>query len=227
MVAALAAYYYLLCWCTLLLGPVRAQPQAIPACSQLRLHMRSGKATLSRGEPVVLTAKLATYGARTLSGIGVRLDLPTGVVAERGQKALSPFIVNGGSTVYWTSLTLKPGKHRVLKLKARVCGAATPGSFPLEGVVYVVNATSAVTCMSDAMTTKPAMVRGVESKGWGDRCRRIRMDSSLPHTRTPVCRSKSRPARAGERARVPSPAPRRPRHPPMILVIRCMVTANA
>lgn len=159
MVAALAAYYYLLCWCTLLLGPVRAQPQVIPACSQLRLHFRSGRATVRRGEPVVLAAKLANKGSNTLSGVGVRIDLPTGLVAERGQKALSPFIMNGGSTVYWAELTLKPGKRRVLELKVRACGSATPGSFPVGSAVYVVNATSDVTCLSDATTMKHAMVR--------------------------------------------------------------------
>ena len=163
MVAALAAYYYLLCWCGLLLGSVRAQQQtqatSIPACSQLRLHIRSGRATVIRGWSVILAARTANKGSSTL-GVGVRLDLPTGLVAERGQKSLSPHIVNGGSTVYWTALTLEPGKHRVLKLKARACGSATPGSFPLGGAAYLLNATSDVTCMSGAATMKPTTVRG-------------------------------------------------------------------
>ena len=175
MVAALAAYY-LLCWCALLLGPVRAappspqQPQAqaisIPACSQLRLHIRSGRATAIRGWSVILAARITNNGASTVSGVGVRLDLPTGLMAERGQKSAPPNIVNGGSRVYWTTLTLESGKHRLLKLMARACGSATPGSFSLSGDVYVVNATSDVTCMSDA-TTKPTMVRGAGSQGWG------------------------------------------------------------
>ena len=152
--AMLAAYT--LCF-LLLLGTVWAS-SGIPLCSQLRLRIRSSRASVTPGGSIVLAAKLANTGTRTVAGIGVRLDLPTGLVARAKPLAGAPAIVNGGGTAYWTELTVKPGKRRVLKLKARVCASATPGGFPLGGAVYVINATSDVACLSSATTTEPAVV---------------------------------------------------------------------
>lgn len=153
-VTALAGY--LLCACILLLEPLRAQ--ALPTCSQIDLRIRSNRATVVPGGAIVLAAKVSNTGTRTLSGIGVRLDLPTGLVGET-KRAGAPLLVNGGTTAYWTGLTLKPGKRRVLKVKARACGSATPGSFPLGGAAYLVNSTNDVTCLN-AATTKPSTVGG-------------------------------------------------------------------
>lgn len=149
----------LLLWCCrLFLGqPAVAQQQGIPACSQLGLRIRSSRVAVGPGGSVVLAAKLANKGARNLSGIGVRLDLPTGLVAQ-GRQSGAPIVVNGGTTTYWMGLTLKPGKGRLLKLKARACSVATAGNFPLGGAVYVINATDDVTCLSSA-TAKPSTVR--------------------------------------------------------------------
>lgn len=161
-IPALAAYYHyylLLCWCVLLvLESVAAQQAIPPACPDLGLRIRSSQVKVVHGESILLAAKLANKGARTLSGVGVRLDLPAGLVAEQGQKPTSPFIVNGGSTAFWRALTLKPGKRRTLKVKARACGSAALGSFPLGGAVYLVNATNDVICLSKA-TSKPAQVK--------------------------------------------------------------------
>ena len=150
----LAAYIL----CCLLRGTAWAQWDS-SRCSQLSLHIRSSRASVSPGGSTVLVAKLANTGTRTVSGIGVRLDLPTGLVARAKPGGGEPLVVNGGATAYWTELTVRPGKRRVLKLKARACGSATPGGFPLGGAVYVINATSDVTCLSAATTMKPAVVR--------------------------------------------------------------------
>ena len=148
---------YTLC-CLLLLGTVCAS-SGIPLCSQLRLRIRSSRASVRPGGSTVLAAKLVNNGTSTVSGIGIRLDLPTGLVGQAKPLAGAPLVVKGGATAYWTELTVRPGKRRVLKLKARACGSATPGGFPLGGAVYVINATSGVTCLSSATTTEPAVVR--------------------------------------------------------------------
>jgi len=152
--STMLAAYFLCCW--LLLGPVGVQ-SSIPMCSQVGLRIRSSRASVSRGGSIVFAAKVANTGTHTLSGIGVRLDLPTGLVGQ-AKPSGTPVIVNGGTTAYWTELTLKPGKRRALKLKARACGSATPGSFPMSGAVYLVNTTDDITCLS-AAATKPSLVR--------------------------------------------------------------------
>lgn len=157
MVAALLIY--LVCWCALLPRPARAQPQGIPACAQLGLRVRPSRRSVRPGKSVVFAARLVNRGNSTLPGIGVRLDLPNGLVVERGRKATPPLIMDDGTTAYWTGLTLKPGKCRVLALNARVCGSATTGSLPVSGAVYLVNATNDVTCLSAAVA-EPSMVRG-------------------------------------------------------------------
>lgn len=53
----------------------------IPACSKLGLKFQTSPHKLCRGGQAVLTAKIANKGSSTLSGLGVRLDLPTGLVA--------------------------------------------------------------------------------------------------------------------------------------------------
>jgi len=158
LIMALAAYLLL---CCLLLGrPAMAEQQGVLACSELSLRIKASRATVGPGKSIVLAAKVANKGAGTLSGVGVRLDLPTGLVAQ-GQPSGTPIVVDvaGSASAYWTALTLKPGKHRVLRLKARTCGAATAGSFPLEGAAYVVNATDAVVCLSPMTAAKPSKVR--------------------------------------------------------------------
>lgn len=158
MAAVIAAY--LLCWYAMLVGPVRAQQQGgMTACSQLLLRIGSSHLAVMPGGALVLAAEITNKGARALTGIGVRVDVPSGLVAEKGVRSVAPLIVNGGTRVFWTNLTLKPGKRRKLKLKARACGSATVGSFPVGGAVYLVNATSDVTCLSSA-TAKPSTVRG-------------------------------------------------------------------
>ncbi len=175
LMTALAAYILL---CCLLLGrPVTAQQQSIPTCSELHLRIRASRATVVPGGSVVFKAKLANKGARTLSGVGVRLDLPTGLVAK-GQPSGTPIVVD--ATAYWTGLTLKPGRRRILKLKARACGAATAGNFRLGGAVYVVNATDTVTCLSPMMRAKPSTVRGEEG-----RALRFEIDQNYTHLAPP------------------------------------------
>lgn len=148
-VAALAAY--LLCCCVV---------QAFPACSQLSLRIRSSSLSVRPGGSLLLKARLVNKGDHTLSSIGVRLDLLGGLVSQQGQqRQQQPIIVNGGTTAYWKDLQLNPGKRRMLKVKAHACGTAKPGSFPLGGAVYLVNATGDVTCLSPA-TAKPSTVRG-------------------------------------------------------------------
>jgi len=156
----MALVMYLLLCCLLLGRPARAQQQGIPACAELYLRIRASRVSVAPGKSVVLTAKLRNKGAHTLSGIGIRLDLPTGLVAQGQPSGTSTVVnvVNGGATAYWTGLTLKPGKRRLLTLKARTCGAADAGSFPLGGVVYLVNATEAVTCLSPMTNAKPSAV---------------------------------------------------------------------
>ncbi len=183
LMKALAAYLLL---CCLLLGrPAMAQQQGIPACSDLHLRVRTSRATVGAGKSVVLTAKLRNKGAHTLSGIGVRLDLPTGLVAG-SEHFKGAIIVDERATVYWTGLTLKPGRRRVLKLNARACGSATAGSFPPGGAVYVVNATDAVTCLSPMTTAKPSTVRGDGEKV------RPWLVSHCPHTHSPREKADSR-----------------------------------
>lgn len=178
---------YLLCWYALPLGPVQAQQQGgIPGCSQLHLRIRSSHLAVSPGEALVLAAKITNKGARTLTGIGVRIDVPSGLAAEKGLKSAPPLIVNGGTRVFWTTLTLKPGKCRKLKLKARTCGSATVGSFPVGGAVYFMNATDDVICLIPA-TAKPSSVRGiVDASG---------MSVAFDDTHPDVHRSTSSPAR--------------------------------
>lgn len=146
---------YILC-CLLLFGTVWAQ-SGILSCSQLGLRIRSSRASVHPGNSIVLAAKVVNTGTRTVSGIGVRLDLPTGL-ATQAKSLVAPLVENGGTIAYWTELTLRSGKRRVLKLKARACGSATPGSFVLGGAVYLVNATNGVTCLSSATTTNRAVV---------------------------------------------------------------------
>ena len=162
MATALAARRLLL-WCLLLLlllghaAAVASAQQPVPACSELRLHVKSKSWSVRPGSSsVVLMANLANKGGRKLSGVNIRLDVPPGLVAQSSQ-AGAPIVVNGSATAYWTGLTLKPGKRRKLKLKVHACATATPGSYPLGGAVYLVNTTSnAVTCLSPA--AGPALV---------------------------------------------------------------------
>ena len=151
------AAFLLLCSCLLLGRPATAQQHGIPACSELSLRIRASRATVGPGKSVALAAKVANKGVDTLAGVGVRLDLPTGLVAQV-QRSGTPIVVDGGATAYWVGLTLKPGRRRVLKLKARACGATTAGSVSLGGAVYVVNATDAAVCLSPVTTAKPSTV---------------------------------------------------------------------
>lgn len=160
-----------LLWC-LLLGHAAVvvstrQQQPIPACPQLRVHLQSRRNTITApGGSLVLAVKLANKNARTLSGIGVRLDLPAGLVTQQETGARAPLVVDGGSTAYWTGLTLKPGKRCVLKLKARACGTATAGSFPMGGAVYLVNASNAVACLIPMATKNQVTI--FMRVGWGE-----------------------------------------------------------
>jgi hypothetical protein len=153
MVAA-RALFYLLLWCSFgMLGPMAAAQQILPACSQLlSLRIRSSHQNVAPGGKVLLTAKVVNKGSTPVSGLNVRMDLPTGLVAM-DKHSQEPLITDGGATSYWVGLTLRPGKKRLLKLKAKACATATPGSFPVDGAVYLTNSTDAVTCLSPAART--------------------------------------------------------------------------
>lgn len=171
MAAALAAHHLLLLLllfcCTLLMAhaaPVASGQQRVPTCAHPYLRVKSSRTTVIPGASVILAAKLANKGSRTLSGVNVRLDLPPGLVATGQQFKAPPLIVDGGATAsaYWMDLTLKPGKRhgRVLKLRAQACATATPGSYPIGGAVYLTNATKAVTCLSSGVAKPPVVRRG-------------------------------------------------------------------
>ncbi len=151
---AARALFYLLLWCSFgLLGAMAAQ-QSLPACSQLlKLRILSSKTNVAApGGKVLLTAKVVNKGSTAVSGVNIRLDIPTGLVAK-DKHSQEAFIADGGATAYWVGLTLRPGKKRFLQLKAKACATATPGSFPVGGAVYLINSTDAVTCLSPAART--------------------------------------------------------------------------
>lgn len=157
--AALVLFHFALLVAQLALLAVTAQRSNVPACSQVGLQIRATPQTVRRGRRAVLTAKVTNKGPSTLSGLGIRVDLPTGLVAAEANASRGvPIVVNTGGTAYWRDLTLKPGKVRVLRIKARACATATSGAFPVGGAAYLLNATNDVTCLSRA-TTKPSTVR--------------------------------------------------------------------
>lgn len=140
----------------------------VPACAQLTLRIIGARPQALRpgGKQAILVAKVANRGPATVTGIGVRLDLPTGLVAwpKRNSRTV---VTDGGATAYWTGLTLKPGQHGTLTLKARACTTATPGTFPVTGAVYLVNATSNVACYSPGTAAAKAGPVRPSVRAWG------------------------------------------------------------
>lgn len=172
MRAAAWTLYLFSSFVALLLGHAAApaaaqqQPPPIPACPQLRLRITTSPSSLRpNGRKAYFTVKVVNTGSTRLSNVDVRLDLPTGLVAKPQPKSKA-LIMDNGTTAYWRGLNLKPFKRRVFWLKARACATATPGTFPITGAVYLVNAsTSNVTCVSPATAGKSQVVR--DGDGWG------------------------------------------------------------
>ena len=141
-----------------LLGSTVPVAATLPLCPQLQLQAFARYREVSPGGRQVVAAKVANTGATTVTGLALRLLLPQGFVPYPKPPKGTVAAVEGNRTaVYFTGLSLGPRKLRRLRVRARACATATPGTYPVGATAYVVNATNGITCMT-GLTTVP-MVR--------------------------------------------------------------------
>ena len=132
--------------------------QEAPVCSGLTLRskVRSSPKTLAPGTKVTVGLTVKNVGATALSGVNVGVSSP--VLAA--WKAQGAGVRMEDGSVYWLGQTLKPGKTRRYKARARVCAGLAPGSeADVNAALYRLNATGGVLCSSGATAMD---VRGLD-----------------------------------------------------------------
>lgn len=128
-----------------------AAAAVVPPCSsQLAVAQTVLPKSVHSGRQVSLATRIHNMGTTAVTGVGVRFDLPVGVVPSSKKSSKGMVVVRDGGTsnVYWVGLTVKPGRRPVLKLRARICATAPPGQYPVSGAIYRVNTTNDVHCLT-------------------------------------------------------------------------------
>ena len=146
---------------------VAAAVAAVPPCpSQLAVKPSVVVPKVAQpGGQASLETRIYNNGATAVTRLGLRLDLPVGVLpsSKRSTKGVTIVPDGGASHVYWLNLAIKPGRRRVLKLRAHICATAPPGQYNVTGAIYVANATNDVTCLTPLATSIPVCIWALTS----------------------------------------------------------------
>lgn len=153
----------------LLLAAVAACAAAqgsIPKCPGLSVRVKASRRTAAPGTRVRLSVDVKSSGPGLQVGkppVNVRLSSAV-AVGWKSMTGIVPARIEAGG-VSWLSQEVGPKATRSFKARAQICAGAVAGSQTLaEAVVYRLNGTNSVECLTKASVLVRMCLRGI---GWG------------------------------------------------------------